>query len=320
MSLLLDTASLPGPERSTALEQALRGICPVTVRPSVAGGPAPQARVHSWPLDEGMTLLQATGTAVAIDRTAPESGAPANRAPVTLALLGTGDWRFRQRDVAVSPCGRAATLLLVDHAAPFELRWLENGSVVAMSIDRMLLGLPTTTIATAARRLDGTHPLAMLLADFLRGLVELAERSAGLLPELAGATVHLVRALILARARDAEQAPVRESLFDRMCHYIEEHIADPKLDADTIAAATNISVRYLYKLWSASGTTLANYIIARRLELARAALTDPRMRHLTIGAVARRYGFADATHFTRRFRNAYGLTPSQWRRAAVSGT
>jgi AraC-like DNA-binding protein len=34
---------------------------------------------------------------------------------------------------------------------------------------------------------------------------------------------------------------------------------------------------------------------------------------MTIAAVARRWGFADATHFARRFRDAYGLSPREWR-------
>lgn len=275
-----------------------------------------RVRVQSWHLDRGVTVLRATGTA-AIDEGAL-TGTPLDRARISVALLGPGDWRFTQRDVGRSSDGRPAALVLVDHGAPFELRCPERSSVLATSIDRTLLDLPTTTIAAAARHMEGAHPLAVLFTDFLRGLVDVAEQSPDLLPELAGATGHLVRALILARARADTAAPARESLFDRMCRYIEEHIADPNLDADSIAAATNISVRYLYKLWSASGTTLANYVVARRLELARAALTDPRTRHLTIGAVARWYGFADATHFTRRFRNAYGRTPSQWRQAAAT--
>lgn len=44
---------------------------------------------------------------------------------------------------------------------------------------------------------------------------------------------------------------------------------------------------------------------------ARADLAD---RHLPIAAVARRWGFKDPTHFTRRFRAAYGVLPSEWRR------
>jgi len=33
-------------------------------------------------------------------------------------------------------------------------------------------------------------------------------------------------------------------------------------------------------------------------------------------AAARRWGFVDPTHFGRRFRAAYGLSPGEWRRAA----
>ncbi|WPO75461.1 helix-turn-helix transcriptional regulator [Streptomyces sp. KN37] len=36
---------------------------------------------------------------------------------------------------------------------------------------------------------------------------------------------------------------------------------------------------------------------------------------LTIAAVATRCGFSSPSHFSRRFRAEYGLTPSEWRRA-----
>jgi AraC-like DNA-binding protein len=32
-----------------------------------------------------------------------------------------------------------------------------------------------------------------------------------------------------------------------------------------------------------------------------------------IAAVARRWGFSDPTHFGRRFRTAYGISPKEWR-------
>jgi AraC-like DNA-binding protein len=33
----------------------------------------------------------------------------------------------------------------------------------------------------------------------------------------------------------------------------------------------------------------------------------------TVAAIARRWGFADPTHFSRVFRAAYGMSPREWR-------
>ena len=43
-------------------------------------------------------------------------------------------------------------------------------------------------------------------------------------------------------------------------------------------------------------------------------LASPAGRRRPIAAVARAHGFADPSHVTRRFRQAYGLTPRDWQR------
>lgn len=52
--------------------------------------------------------------------------------------------------------------------------------------------------------------------------------------------------------------------------------------------------------------------IGERLRGAREDLARRDSR--TIAMVAGQWGFSDPTHFTRRFRAAYGITPSEWRR------
>ncbi|MFE4055658.1 AraC family transcriptional regulator, partial [Streptomyces sp. NPDC059096] len=39
----------------------------------------------------------------------------------------------------------------------------------------------------------------------------------------------------------------------------------------------------------------------------------PRGRLQTIASIGRRWGFVDATHFSRSFKQAYGLSPRAWR-------
>lgn len=96
--------------------------------------------------------------------------------------------------------------------------------------------------------------------------------------------------------------------------YILAHLQDPALGAERIAGALHISVRHLYRLW-ANDLTVAEWIMAERLEGAKRTLTAQPAQSVTIRALARDWGFADATHFSRRFRQAYGMSPGEWRRA-----
>jgi AraC-like DNA-binding protein len=104
-----------------------------------------------------------------------------------------------------------------------------------------------------------------------------------------------------------------DTLLTRMLTYTRRHLTDGNLDAELIAREHAISVRHLYGVFQRAGLSLEQWIISERLEGARNMLASPHLRHLTIAAVARRWGFANPGHFSRRFRAAYGLTPSEWR-------
>ncbi|XES00905.1 AraC family transcriptional regulator [Streptomyces sp. S1D4-11] len=43
-------------------------------------------------------------------------------------------------------------------------------------------------------------------------------------------------------------------------------------------------------------------------------------RRLSVAAVAQRWGFSSPSHFSRTFRDAYGMSPSAWQASAASGS
>ena len=99
--------------------------------------------------------------------------------------------------------------------------------------------------------------------------------------------------------------------------YVEQHLRDAELSAETIARSHHMSVRLLYKIWAANtDSTLAEYIISRRLAAIRRDLTDPGLSHVSISTIASGWGFINAAHFSRRFRAAYGITAKECRRNA----
>ena len=99
----------------------------------------------------------------------------------------------------------------------------------------------------------------------------------------------------------------------RIHAFIQEHLGDPELSPAAIAAANHISLRLLHKLFQEQGQTVAGWIRARRLERCRRDLLDPAQAACPVAAVAARWGFRSAIHFSRLFRATYGLPPHEYR-------
>ena len=99
---------------------------------------------------------------------------------------------------------------------------------------------------------------------------------------------------------------------------IEARLTDPALDARQVAAAAGISVRYANAVLSEENASIMRLIQMRRLERCHRTLGDPSQAHRTVSEIAYGWGFSDMTHFGRKFRAAYGMLPSEWRRCARS--
>lgn len=93
--------------------------------------------------------------------------------------------------------------------------------------------------------------------------------------------------------------------------YVEEHLDEEGLRANDIAQAVGVSERHLRRLFAAQGVSLADYLLGRRLDRARLALQDPQQRSATVAETAYRFGFSSHAHFSRAFKQHFGLTPSE---------
>jgi AraC-like DNA-binding protein len=134
-------------------------------------------------------------------------------------------------------------------------------------------------------------------------------------------TVELdVLATTAERPADGAVLPdVRHGDIVRRIHaYIDSHLGDPGLSPAVVAAAHHISLRYLHKLFEPEPHGVAGLIRQRRLERCRDGLLDPAQADRPVAGIAARWGFSSAAHFSRVFRDAYGMPPGEFRRAYLS--
>ncbi|MEU8540745.1 helix-turn-helix domain-containing protein [Streptomyces sp. NPDC048717] len=163
---------------------------------------------------------------------------------------------------------------------------------------------------------DTGGPVGALIAQTLLTLVETAEDCRAFVAgRLARHFTDLVVTLVIERsAGDAPAAEDSRATRIREIHvYVDRHLRDPELGPHMIAAAHGISVRSLHKLFEGEGITVSRLIRRRRLQESAGDLTREDGGDHTISSVARRWGFTGTAHFSRLFRAAYGIPPSQWR-------
>jgi AraC-like DNA-binding protein len=84
------------------------------------------------------------------------------------------------------------------------------------------------------------------------------------------------------------------------------------LTPEKVAGALKVSVRQLHLLFEPSGTSFSQYVLRRRLEACRSALSNP-IEGRSVTNVALAWGFGSLRTFNRTFRQAFGATPRELR-------
>lgn len=234
---------------------------------------------------------------------------------LSLQLSGTGLLLQDNREAVL----QAGDLAVYDTQRPYTLVHDGDFRSMVMMFPHDLIDLPVDAVGQlTAVRLAADQGLGRVISPFL---VQIAHN----LDQLSGAggrrlthnALDLVTTMFaneLAIGPD-NQDPNRE-LLDKIRTYIDANLSDPELCPSDIAGAHYISTRHLYNLFKLSGTTVAAWIRSRRLEHCRRDLHDPVCADRPVAAIASRWGFVDAAHFSRLFKSSFGMSPGSYRNAA----
>ncbi|MFE6867244.1 helix-turn-helix domain-containing protein [Kitasatospora sp. NPDC057692] len=173
--------------------------------------------------------------------------------------------------------------------------------------ERALRGLT----ATAFSRDEGS---AALLATYLTQMAREAERLDEGVGRRAAATALDLLALLVddRNGQSRPQESQSAASLERVKDYILRNLRDPDLSPSRIAEANYMSLRFLHKLFQQEGVTLGTWIRTQRLERCSRDLLRPMAEDLGVAGIARRWGFANSSHFSRTFREAYGVSPRDW--------
>lgn len=259
----------------------------------------------------------AAGPQAVMARTLPQEDLP-------LALVPLDDG-------AVLRCGGSDRIVPSGHLVllPRSADWR-----VAFQRDLRAIVLSVTSPALHGRisgrlKLDRPDVIAPAgLAEVVCRTLEATARTLDTLTEAEWTTVaqSLVDLLLtLAHGRSAQAADnggsaTQAATLHRICQTIERRLDDADLSPARVAQAEGISERYLQKLFEGIGDNFSHYVRERRLQRAFADLANPTEAHHSISEIAYRTGFVDSAHFSRSFRQRFGLSPRAYRQQKAEQT
>ncbi|MCC2280430.1 helix-turn-helix domain-containing protein [Streptomyces sp. ET3-23] len=318
MSVVLDTAEVPSADRAEYWHEAVsHTFIPLDVA-LLEDAPAP-ATITS----HRMGALQVSVVRAGPQRVERGAGliARGGEDHLTLALQHRGTARLVQDGHEVDL--RPGTFAISDAGRPFAKELPESFVFTAFHWPRPAVGVSEEDLRVlTATAFDSGDDTARLVAAYLECLSRSAD---SMEPQQASrlAITALDLLAVLAHERRGRSGPeVPEAALAtlaRVKDHILCHLGDPDLSPERIAAAHHVSVRYLHKLFRFEGMTVARWIQRRRLEVCRRELARPTAGRVTVAAVAGRWGFVNASHFSRAFRAAYGVSPREWQAHAGTG-
>lgn len=237
---------------------------------------------------------------------------------VQLQQVGRGVVCQDGRIAVVNP----GDFVVYDCTRPYELLFEdEEHHVLVLRLPRTHLeqhvtGLEELTATTVAGDGAAGHLLLSMVST-------LRNESDRLHPASAQGVSDAITQMIAAGLRSLPHANARRPSNLQSYHiarikaFVKERLRDPNLSVASVAQAAKLSPDHLARLFRGEPLSLSRLIWQWRLEACRRDLADPRLAQRAVSDIAFSWGFNEAAHFSRSFKEQYGVSPREWRQQSM---
>lgn len=208
-----------------------------------------------------------------------------------------------------------------DTRRPYTINFPNDWEMAVFQFPRSAFTFSSKSVDSfTALTFHGQKGVAQIASRLLMGIADEAryrtfEHDTPLLEHTLGILVFCID----HKLTDCELLPnYNDVLLRRISNYIGANLQNPQLSAIEIAQANGLSLSQLYRVFQSQRSTVGDYIRQRRLDRIKFELINPASRHLTIAALARKWGFLDTPHFNRVFKAQYKITPQQIQNQAMT--
>lgn len=235
---------------------------------------------------------------------------------VALQLSGHSTVCQRQRSASLSP----GDIAIYNTSERYQLGMADDLDMLVAVVPRAALRVSESELHEGtARRVPTSNGIGALLLPLLKSLsVQSSVGADGIgSPLVTDAVADLISAALRTSAPDDALGAAETILLSAQA-YIDSHLGDITLSPSAVAAHHHVSVRYLQKLFAAHDLTVAGHIRSRRLHRCHRDLADPTQSDRSVGMICAANGIVEASHFSRLFKETYGMSPRAFREQQLS--
>jgi len=213
-------------------------------------------------------------------------------------------------------------LVLYDTTRPYEMGFRNNFCKYVLKIPRSLLcSYVTRPERLCSLSIHSSSGIRLIFNNLLDALVgnSHAELSIAERDSTARAVLELIAGSLNQFSDSLPGDPDKLKAFhlSRIKNFVKENLRDSALSSESIARALNMSVSSLYRVFEGEATSLAQWIWHLRLESCAKDLRNPALRNRSISEIAYSWGFSNCTHFSRTFKKAMSVTPTEYRQSHI---
>ncbi len=236
---------------------------------------------------------------------------------VSIQSAGTGRIVQDGRTALLQP----GDFALYDSTRPYEL-------IFTGDFQQYVLQLPGAALRSRLRRTEtltaravsGQRGAGHLMISMIRLLAADLDT---LEPASVGAVADSVENILVAGlctlpgAGEPAAATLAAAHRDQVKAYVRAHLRDPGLCVAGIAAHLRLSPSTVHRAFAGEPDSISGWIWVQRLEGAKRDLCDPALGARNVSDIAFGWGFNDAAHFSRAFRDRFGCSPRELRTRKV---
>ena len=211
----------------------------------------------------------------------------------------------QERREAVPQVGDGVLLV---YREPASVQFLE-ASYLSVRVPFSALALAHDVGDAAARCIPRDTEALCLLKAYLANMPD--HIAAPQLLQLYVTHIYDLISLAIGATQEGRQIAIQRGVRAARREAIKaEVIREPDISLDRLAVRHGISPRYVQMLFEDTGTTFSDFVLQRRLDAAHSMLTSPRYAGWSVTAIAMEAGFGDVSHFNRRFKRRFLMTPT----------
>jgi AraC-like DNA-binding protein len=236
---------------------------------------------------------------------------------VGVQLTTSGRERFRIGDTGVEVRSGDLVVWTTDQVVQFEV--MERLHKVTLMIPWSLMRerMPERKLPPSGGRIESKAGVGSLLAVHLLALSnEISSLDASVQGSVSRSTLELL-GIALSGQQQVSTFDASAVMLRKVQDFILQHLHEDGLTPARIAESCGISLRYLHMLFQRSDMTVSGYVMHSRLSACRQALADRSYNRYQIAEIAYRFGFNSTSHFCRAFKEKFGESPGDARRAAM---